>query len=195
MSYWRPACRARDAMARALVGMRDARGRWRRPAPSASRRGTIHAVTSRSRMSSRPSASVATIALPIASVSNAVSGVPSHSDGKTLRSNAESVSATSFWKPRNTNRSPSPSAFAWASSGSRNGPSPARKNLARGCARDDLGGGLDEELVPLRVVQPRDGANGEVVGRGADGCPGRGQFRRRFSAGRTPRAARRDTRP
>ena len=42
-------------------------------------------------MSSRPSASVATIGLPIASASNAVIGVPSQSDGKTLRSNADSV--------------------------------------------------------------------------------------------------------
>ena len=52
-------------------------------------------------MSDRPSASVATIGLPIASASNAVSGVPSHSDGNTTTSSAESTAATSRWNPRN----------------------------------------------------------------------------------------------
>ena len=59
-------------------------------------------------MSSRPSASVATIGFPIASASNAVIGVPSQSDGNTLRSNADSVRATSRRKPANTKRSPRP---------------------------------------------------------------------------------------
>ena len=50
-------------------------------------------------MSSRPSASVATIGLPIASASNAVIGVPSQSDGNTLRSNADSVRGHVAAKP------------------------------------------------------------------------------------------------
>ena len=112
----------------------------------------------RSSTSIRPSASVATIGLPIASASNTVSGVPSQSDGNTLRSNAESVAATSFTKPTNTNRSPSPSARACASSAGRSGPSPARKKRASGCRSTHAARGLDEVLVALRVVQPRDGA-------------------------------------
>ena len=62
---------------------------------AASRRGTISASSPSVSTSFRPSASVATIGFPIASASSTVSGVPSHSDGKTARSNAASASATS----------------------------------------------------------------------------------------------------
>ena len=52
---------------------------------------------------------------PVAIASKTVSGVPSQSDGNTLRSNADRAPATSRAKPANTNRSPRPSARACAS--------------------------------------------------------------------------------
>ena len=75
-----------------------------------------HGVVAVASTSTSPSASVARIGLPIASASNTVSGVPSHNDGKTLRSNAETTRGMSRAKPANTKRSPSPSAWACCSS-------------------------------------------------------------------------------
>ena len=138
---------------------------WTIPCASAaaSRFGTIQAVRSGSRMSVSPSASVATIGRALASASNAVSGVPSQSDGNTLRSNADSVVATSFTKPTNTNRSPRPSRCACASS----------DGLQRSFAGEEEPGlrvlvnhqprGLDQILVALRVVQPRDRADRKLA--------------------------------
>jgi glycosyltransferase involved in cell wall biosynthesis len=57
----------------------------------ASRFGTIDASRPSVSTSTRPSASVATMGLPAASASNTVNGVPSHSEGKTLRSNADGL--------------------------------------------------------------------------------------------------------
>ena len=111
----------------------------RRSAGPCRRRGRARHASARSphrgrrvSTSTSPSASVARIGLPIASASNTVSGVPSHSDGKTLRSNAETTRAMSRAKPANTKRSPSPSAWACCSSAGRSGPSPTTKNLACG---------------------------------------------------------------
>jgi hypothetical protein len=67
--------RSCSALAGMLDGVHDPPGQRGRIAP-----GDDHAVLSSSRMSVRPSASVETMALPLASASNAVSGVPSQSE-------------------------------------------------------------------------------------------------------------------
>ena len=101
----------------------------------------------------------ATIGFPIASASKAVIGVPSQSDGKTLRSNAESVRATSRWKPAKTKRSPRPSARRLGLEVGSSGPSPTRKNRARRPFADDPRRGVDRYGVALGIVEPGDGAD------------------------------------
>ena len=146
---------------RALVGMID------QPDDRVGQRAGValrhdHARRARrSRMSSRPSASVATIGLPIASASNTVSGVPSQSDGNTLRSNADSDArdVARETRRRRTGRRGRARA-ACASRSARSGPSPTRKNRAlRPLARRTLRGGVDQIRVALRIVQPRDRAD------------------------------------
>ena len=120
--------------------------------------GTITASRSAVKISFSPSASVETIGLPIASASNAVSGVPSISDGNTTMSSAESAAATSRLKPENVRRSEMPSAFASACSASPSSPSPTMKPRAFGTrSKMDLNA-FTRYVLPLngisRVIVP-----------------------------------------
>ena len=167
-------------------------GRCQRPAP---RRRASARPARRGRpcrMSSSPSASVATIGLPVASASNAVSGVPSHSDGNTTMSSALRTAATSRWKPLKTNRSPSCSAAACALSGALSSPSPTMKNRALGMRRQHRRRGLDQVLVALRRHQPRHRADGRSRRRACRAAAGRGDLVGASAAARTRRAARPD---
>ena len=125
----------------------------------------------------RPSASVATIALPIASASRTVSGVPSQSDGKTSRSKRRRLRPRRAGNRENTNRSPRPSA-------GREPRAPPAAHPRRRCrtARRDASmhtpRGLDEILVAFRRHQPRHGANGENIRRDAERAPCRGDLLR-----------------
>ena len=83
--------RAPAARGRRASPDRPSRAQSRRPARRRCAWARSAASRPSARTSSRPSASVATIGFPIASVSNAVSGVPSQSDGNTTKSNADSV--------------------------------------------------------------------------------------------------------
>ena len=117
------------------------------------------------RTSSRPSASVATIGFPIASASNTVSGVPSHSDGNTLRSNAETtrgdvareagedeaIAEAERARLRFERRAQRPFADQ---------EEPRLRPRVEHRARR-----VDQVRVALRVVQARDRADGEVAGR------------------------------
>ena len=103
--------RCRSARRSAARWRQDVRRFWSSPASVddgvGQRRGLPARDDQRRRRPSvstscRPSASVETIGFPIASASNAVSGVPSHSDGNTTRSNADSASATSLRNPRSS---------------------------------------------------------------------------------------------
>ena len=127
-------------------------------------------------MSSRPSASVETIGFPIASASNAVIGVPSQSEGKTLRSNADSVAATSRRKPAKTNRSPRSERRGLRLQVREQRPLADQKEPRAGRSRDHAGGRVDEIRIALRVVQPRDGADRELAGGDAQVAPRRRDF-------------------
>ena len=84
------------------------------------------------RMSSSPSASVATIGFPIASASKAVSGVPSQSDGNTLRSNADSVRGDVAPEAGEDEPIAETERARLRLRSASSGPSPTRKNRARG---------------------------------------------------------------
>ena len=165
---------------RASPAPRDGRsgGRSARPAPPRSRFGTISAFWPSVSTSSRPSASVATIGFPAASVSNTVSGVPSQSDGNTDRSNAESSRATSRTNPAKTNRSPRPSRRACSSSAGRSGPSPARHESRVRALVHHLASRLDQVIVALGVVQARHRADDEVTLRRTELATDLGDLRR-----------------
>ena len=119
-------------------------------------------------MSSRPSASVATIGFPIARASNAVSGVPSQSDGNTLRSNADSVRATSRRKPAKTNRSPRPSARRLRLQIAQQRTFADHEKARRRPLGDDPRRGVDQVRVALRLVEPRDRADRQLAGSDAE---------------------------
>ena len=70
---------------------------------------------------------------------------------------------TSRRKPAKTNRSPSPSAAACAWRSGSSGPSPTRKNRAAGRCADDRAAASTRYAVPLRLVEPRDRADRELV--------------------------------
>ena len=149
----------------ALLRMVDGVDDGPRPARPASRFGTIHAVTPSSRMSSRPSASVATIGLPVASASNAVSGVPSQSDGNTLRSNADRTAADVAREPVEDEPiaeaervAPAPSSVV-----EQRALADQEEPRLRPCGDDRRAPPSTRYVVALRLVQPRDGADGEIV--------------------------------
>ena len=128
-------------------------GERRRIAP---RRPSRRRVPARARPCS-PSASVETIGFPIASASSTVSGVPSHSDGNTTRSSADSAAATSRWNPANTSRSPEPERSPPAPRARPAArPRPTMKMRASGSASTTVRRRLDQILVALRRHQPRD---------------------------------------
>ena len=136
-----------------------------RRAPRASRFGTMRASRRSVKTSRSPSASVATMGLPDASASNTVSGVPSHRDGKTLRSNALRTSATSRANPTNTKRSPRPSRRACASSGSPERTFADEKKFCVGSPVEHEPGGVHEIGVAFRFVQPRHRADRKIARR------------------------------
>ena len=135
------------------------------------------------RMSSRPSASVATIGFPAASASNAVSGVPSQSEGNTVdvecRERARGVAA----KAGEDEAIPEPEARGLRLEIRAQRPFADEHESGAGPRGDDPRRGVHEERVAFRLVQPGDGADGELVRGEAELVARRGDLIARFEDG------------